>query len=120
MSEIIHKTRIVSIGASALDDNTVIFFQDNVPAYLAEYCYLIEPGEGGYDIRVGHELVLGDVRCPITAIGDVALENFRQLGHLTVHFDGAPEAVRPGSIHVRSNGIPPMAAGTEVKFVCVD
>lgn len=117
MNSTIYKTHIVSIGASALDDNTVIFFRDDVPDYLAEYCYLIAPGEGGYDIQAGSQLFLGDARCPVTAIGDAALENFRQLGHLTVHFDGAQEAVRPGSIHVQAQGIPPMAVGMEVRFV---
>lgn len=116
---IIHKTTIRKVGVNAPDfreENMCIFFHEDAPAYLADFCYLIEPGEGGYDISTGDVLMIDGTACPITAIGEVALENFRQLGHLTVRFDGAAVAAQPGTMHVRYDSVPPMTVGTQICF----
>lgn len=116
----IHKTTIRKIGANApdfLEENMCIFFHENVPPYLADFCYLIDSGEGGYDISVGDVLLIDRISCPVTAIGEVALENFRQLGHLTVKFDGADEAAQPGTMHVRADRVPPLSVGTQIGFI---
>lgn len=116
----IHKTTIKKIGTNApdfLEENMCIFFHEDVPAYLADFCYLIDAGEGSYAISTGDVFTIDGERCPITAIGEVALENFRQLGHLTVKFDGAVTAAQPGTMHVRHDGIPPMKVGTQLCFV---
>ena len=116
----IHKTTIRKIGANApdfLEENMCIFFHEDAPPYLADFCYLIDPGEGGYEISVGDVLMIGEAFCPVTAIGEVALENFKQLGHLTVKFDGAATAAQPGTMHVQTNGVPPMSVGTQICFI---
>ena len=120
MSKTIHETKITRIGASAadfLEENMVVFFHEDVPAYLADFCFLIETGKGDYEIQAGDLLVLDSTRCPITAIGEVALENFRKLGHLTIRFDGAAQAENPGTMHVQPCAIPPLTIGTAVRFV---
>ncbi len=120
MSELIHSTEIKKIGANAtdfLEENMCIFFHEEVPPYLADFCYLIDHGEGGYEISVGDTLLIDDASCPITAIGEVALENFRQLGHLTVKFDGADVASQPGVMHVSHDGVPPLNVGAQIRFV---
>jgi len=120
MSKVILETSITQIGASAtdfLEENMFVFFQENTPAYLAEFCYLIRPGTGSYDIRVGDILDLDGAQCPVTAIGEAALENFRQLGHLTVRCDGAAQAAQPGAMHVRCPAVPPLSVGTQVRFI---
>lgn len=120
MSETIYATTIKKIGASAADflkENMLIFFQEDIPPYLADYCYLIDTGKGSFDIQVGDQLVFDSVCCPITAIGDVALENFKTLGHLTVRFDGADTAAQPGSMHVRQQNIPPITVGMDIRII---
>ena len=120
MARTIYRTKITRVGAHASDflaENMLIFFQENAPDYLADYCYLIEPGEGEFDIQAGDLFALDGVRCPVTAIGAVALDYFRQLGHLTVRFDGAEQALQPGTMHVRSTTVPTPAAGMEVRFL---
>lgn len=122
MDRVIYQTSITKVGAGApdfLEERMLIFFREDAPSCLAEFCYLIGPGEGGCDIQVGDQLVLDGVRCPITAIGETALESFRQLGHLTVRFDGADLAAQPGTMHVRQSAIPPLSAGTDVRFLRV-
>jgi hypothetical protein len=54
--------------------------------------------------------------CPITAIGEEALRTFRELGHMTVKFDGAAEAAQPGVMHVRHDGVPPIVVGSVFAF----
>ena len=119
MNKVILETIITKIGANAADflaENMLIFFHEDVPPYLADFCYLIQPGSGSYEIRVGDVLKLNEAECLVTAIGDVALKNFQQLGHLTVRFDGSAEAAQPGTIHVQSPKVPPLAVGTRVQF----
>lgn len=119
MSSIVYETVVETVGKSVAEmaqENIVIFFRKGAPEYLAEFCYLIGDGSGSYDIHVGDELLLGQVCCPVTAIGDVALENFKNLGHLTVRFDGAADAQLPGTMHVKYDGIPPIEAGMKVVF----
>lgn len=116
----IHKTTIKKIGANAsdfLEENMCIFFHEDVPPYLADFCYLIDSGEGGYDISVGDVLMIDEVSYPVTAIGEVAVENFKQLGHLTLKFDGAAEAAQPGTMHVKAHSAPSMHVGTQICFI---
>ncbi len=50
----------------------------------------------------------------ITAIGDVANLNFKELGHVTWRFDGAVVAEFPGSIHLQ--GPPPESVAINSLF----
>ena len=119
MGEVFFKGSVVKIGANAKDfkeENMLIFFREDAPAYLADFCYLIRPEEGNYSFSVGNRLVLDDVEYPITAIGDVAITNFKALGHLTVNFDGASEAAQPGTMHVKGE-YPVISENTRVSIV---
>ena len=123
MKKTILETTVKKIGNSAtdfLEENMIIFFQENAPDYLADFCYLIASGAGGKEIRVGDKLVLDDAEFPVTAIGDVALENFENLGHLSVRFDGATQAVQPGTMHVADAPIPEIHVGTRLRFIQAD
>jgi len=119
MSDYIHKTVITEIGSDAadfLEENMLILFGKNAPPELAPYCYLHDGGEGSVDIHVGDVLMIDGEACPITAIGEEALRTFRELGHMTVKFDGAAEAVQPGVMDVRQEGFPPIAVGSVFTF----
>lgn len=119
MGEVVLQTEVVKIGTCAGDfsaDRMLIFFHEDVPDYLADFCYLIRPCTGSYDLHPGDILLLGETRCRITAIGDVALENLKTLGHLVVRFDGKTQAALPGSIHVEQMGLPEIRTGMRVWF----
>jgi PTS system glucitol/sorbitol-specific IIA component len=119
MSDYIHKTVITGIGSDAaefLEENMLILFGKNAPPELAPYCYLHDSGEGSVVIHVGDVLMIDGEACPITAIGEEALRTFRELGHMTVKFDGAAEAAQPGVMHVRHDGVPPIVVGSVFAF----
>lgn len=119
MGKTILETSILKIGSSATDflcENMLILFQENAPAALAEFCYLIDERIGSYDVRVGDTISFGDTSYAITAIGSVALENFQQLGHLTLRFDGAAAAAQPGTMHVAPQQPPALCVGTKISI----
>lgn len=100
----IYASTFVSVGtyaAESLEDNFIITFVESAPADIAEYCFTLHP-----EIRLqaalnpGCVIVIGEQTWPVTAVGTLAEINLRELGHITVKFDGALEAALPGAVHV--------------------
>lgn len=54
---------------------------------------------------------------PVTAVGEVAEQNLRELGHITLRFDGHREAEFPGTVHVAGPVPDAIAPGCVLKFV---
>ncbi|PYB01951.1 PTS glucitol/sorbitol transporter subunit IIA, partial [Serratia marcescens] len=52
-----------------------------------------------------------------TAVGSVATQNLRELGHITVRFDGEAEAEFPGSIHVSGPTPTDIPLGSTLSFI---
>ncbi len=61
----------------------------------------------------------GQHRYPVTAVGSVAEDNLRELGHVTLRFDGLSEAEFPGT--VRGGPVPILISrqGSVLKFESV-
>lgn len=100
----LYQSEILHIGAfakEALEDNMFITFKQGVPADIADYCFTLSHGELIADMSVGDTLSLGEKHYIITALGDVANQNLRELGHVTWRFDGADVAEYPGSVHLK-------------------
>lgn len=103
MPKTIYQSIINHIGEFAEDvlaDGMLIAFKEGAPADLADYCFVHSHGELAQDLTNGLTLTLGGVSYVITAIGEVATINLRELGHITVRFDGATTAELPGCVHV--------------------
>lgn len=100
----VYASTFVAVGACAsesLEDNFIIIFGEGAPDDLAEYCFIhrTDVNDGG-TFTAGSTLVIGEKSYPVTAVGDVARENLRELGHITVRFDGAAQPEFPGTVHV--------------------
>ena len=107
---VIYQTTITRIGASAIDalsDQMLITFREGAPADLEEYCH------------PGLQFSLGQHRYPVTAVGSVAEDNLRELGHVTLRFDGLNEAEFPGTVHVAGPVPDDIAPGSVLKFESV-
>ncbi|MBM7343098.1 PTS glucitol/sorbitol transporter subunit IIA [Pantoea coffeiphila] len=114
----VYESTFVAVGAeamSALEDNFIITFGEGAPEDVAEYCFIhrTDINNGGM-FGAGSVLAIGEQHWPVTAVGEVARENLRDLGHITVRFDGAAEAEFPGTVHV--SGAAPSAIGAGQKF----
>ena len=83
----IYSSEIVRIGEQAklfLDEGIVVFFGDNAPEELQDFAVIHKLEEITGEIKVGSEVTLSDVQLKVTAVGDVANENFKNLGHLVL------------------------------------
>ncbi|SEP31575.1 PTS glucitol/sorbitol transporter subunit IIA [Propionispora vibrioides] len=99
----IYRTVIQAIGSYALDfleTDVLITFYPQAPDGLKDYCLILTQAGLVADIQVGDYLVLGEKRYFITAVGPVASENLRHLGHISLRFDGAITTPWAGSIHL--------------------
>ena len=84
---VIYQTTITRIGASAIDalsDQMLITFREGAPADLEEYCFIHCHGELKGALHPGLQFSLGQHRYPVTAVGSVAEDNLRELGHVTL------------------------------------
>ena len=91
----IFETTVIAIGQNAEEfkqENMLLFFGEEAPPELSE-------------------------RYAITAVGKVAEENLRQLGHITVNFDGAAISELPGTIHVEQKPLPTINVGDLVSII---
>lgn len=100
----VYESTFTSVGPcanEALEDNFLITFGEGAPRDVAEYCFIhrTDVNDGGA-FGAGSVLIIGENEYPVTAVGNVARENLRDLGHITVRFDGAAQAEFPGTVHV--------------------
>ena len=117
---VIYQTTITRIGQSAADalsDQMLITFREGAPADIEAYCFIHNHGELAGALQPGAELQLGELRYPVTAVGEVAEQNLRELGHITLRFDGHRQAEFPGTVHVAGPVPDAIATGCVLKFV---
>ena len=108
---VIYQTTITRIGQSAPDalcDQMLITFREGAPADIEEFCFIHCHGELNGSLQAG---------IPVTAVGSVAEQNLRELGHITLRFDGQSEAEFPGTVHVAGPVPDGIAPGCILKFV---
>ncbi|HDX1192358.1 TPA: PTS glucitol/sorbitol transporter subunit IIA [Pasteurella multocida] len=113
----LYQSRFIQIGnfaAEALDDGMLITFKQGVPEDIADYCYIHTHGELHENLQLGDQVNFNEEPYYITALGDVANLNFKELGHVTWRFDGAVVAEFPGSIHLQ--GPPPKSVAINSLF----
>ena len=116
----IYQTTITQIGdfaREALTDQMLITFREGAPADIQDYCFIHQHGKTEGELHRGAYMELADVRYPVTAVGDVAMQNLRELGHITLRFDGQTAAEYPGTVHVAGPVPQAVAAGCVLKFV---
>jgi len=116
----IYQTTITQIGdfaREALTDQMLITFREGAPADIQDYCFIHQHGKTEGELHCGAYMELADVRYPVTAVGDVAMQNLRELGHITLRFDGSAEAEFPGSVHVKGTTPDDIPLGSVLKFI---
>ncbi|ATA21144.1 MAG: PTS glucitol/sorbitol transporter subunit IIA [Gibbsiella quercinecans] len=116
----IFQTTITHIGGcarDALQDDMLITFREGAPADIEAFCFIHQHGNTTGELQVGGVMELAERRYPITAVGSVATQNLRELGHVTVRFDGEALAEFPGSIHVSGPTPADIPLGSTLKFI---
>lgn len=110
-------TRIGLSAADALSDQMLILFREGVPADIEAFCFIHCHGKLRGALLPGAQLELGQARYLVTAVGAVAQQNLRELGHITLRFDGRTTASYPGMVHVAGTVPQSVAPGCVVKFI---
>ena len=120
MSNVIYQSTINQIGefaSDALADGMLILFKNGAPSDLADYCFVHSHDDLKQDLQVGQVFQIGKNTYQITSVGDVANTNFRELGHITLRFDGSSQAELPGTIHVKGDITKELFVGDEIKIL---
>ena len=79
-------TRVKEVGSDAIGfvkENMILFFGDMAPEDLRQYCFILN----------SHDT--------IEEVGSVANENFKNLGHITLHFQYDESEILGGSIYLK-------------------
>jgi glucitol/sorbitol PTS system EIIA component len=117
---VIYQTTITRIGqsaAEALNDQMLITFREGAPADIEAFCFIHCHGELQGELKAGSQLELGERRYAVTAVGAVAEQNLRELGHITLRFDGQLRAEYPGTVHVDGPAPQAIIPGCILTFV---
>ncbi len=120
MSQYFH-SEVISIGEDALEmveGGVVIFFGEPCPAELAEVSIVHKSikHDPERDPQPGDVLRVGEARVTVTAVGERAGENLRQLGHIVVYCNPAAGTnLLPGALHAEGElGLPQPGATIEL------
>ncbi|GAA2912873.1 PTS glucitol/sorbitol transporter subunit IIA [Enterococcus pseudoavium] len=113
----IFETQVTNIGPEAemfQEEKMLIFFGNDAPATLADYCYNIQLAASTGEITKGMTFTFDDQAYKITAVGDVVKKNLDDLGHITLRFDGSATAELPGTLYVEAKAMPTITVGTKI------
>lgn len=116
--KIIYKTIVTGIGkfaAAFCDEKLIILFKDNAPEELADYCVLHTGNEVLDSVRQGDVLVAEGTEYKVTYVGDEVLANLKNLGHITLRFDGRTEGLG-GSICLEEKVLPDIRIGGSISI----
>ena len=106
--ETIYRTEIKEIGAEVgafLEERYLILFEVGAPPELAEMAVLHDRSHMHEEPpSAGHVLALGGRDFRMTAVGEKAWKNIKDLGHAVFVFNGATEVEMPGQICLEETG----------------
>ncbi len=112
--------RVTSIGEFAtefMEEGVLVFFATNAPEELQEHAVVHDSAHPlSADVVAGDTIRIGTERWEILAVGNVANENLRNLGHLVLKFNGRNEPEMRGDINVAEGNVPPIQPGLEVEI----
>ena len=120
MSRLKYEMRVVEIGplvSEFIQAKVLVFFKVGAPPELAEFSILHEPSEFFSDLQPGDCIVIEDSTYRVTAVGEVANNNIRALGHLIMKCNGLTQPELPGDVCVENKELPNIQVGTVVRIV---
>ncbi len=113
-----HVTGIGDFAQEFIDEGVLVFFADSAPEELQEHAVVHDDEAPLHDdVAVGDKIRIGSVKLPILAVGKVANENFRNLGHLVLKFNGLSEPEMDGDVCVPEVVAPDIKPGMELEVM---
>lgn len=90
------------------EDKILILFGPQAPKELREMAVIHEFEDllEEEPLKQGGTIQFGEERFTITALGDLANKNFRELGHVSIYFQEPMEEVLPGAVFAAPHSFP--------------
>ncbi len=123
MSSVKYEMRVVEIGPLVpefVEAKILVFFKVGAPPELAEFSILHEPSDFFTDVETGDHILIGEDDYRVTAVGEVANKNIRDLGHLIMKANGRNEPELPGDVCVEAKELPPINVGTVITILAAE
>jgi glucitol/sorbitol PTS system EIIA component len=120
VSTLRYAAEVTSVGALAdqfFAEGIIVLFGEGVPEELADFAVVHRPSITDGGLSAGDRIHLGEETITVLAVGDVADENLRNLGHLSLKRNGATEAALPGDVCCDVGPIPDIDVGAELRIV---
>ena len=114
-----YKATITAIGpyvAEFIDHNILVLFGETAPDELAEFSIIHDGKKMQGSLTVGDLVFLGDARFAVLAVGEVANDNLKNLGHLILKFNGETEPEMAGDVCMEAKPLPAIEPGMEIRI----
>lgn len=115
-----YASQVVSIGDMAgefFGAGMIVLFAEGAPEELADVAVIHRPSVTTGGIAPGDRVHVAGEVLTVLAVGEVADENLRNLGHLSLKRNGEHEAALPGDVCCDVGPIPPLEPGDELRIV---
>jgi PTS system glucitol/sorbitol-specific IIA component len=115
---LIYEIRVTAIGPLVeefTEAGVWVFFRDDAPEELAEFALLHQAEAPRAPIAAGQALEIDGQRYAITAVGGVANNNIRELGHMVLKANGLTETELPGEVCIEARPLPQPVIGTTLR-----
>ncbi len=113
-----HVTGIGEYAQDFIDEGVLVFFADTAPEELQDHSVVHDDEVTlGDDVLIGDVVRIGETRLEVLAVGKVANENFRNLGHLVLKFNGLSEPEMDGDVCVPEVTAPDIKPGMEIEVL---
>lgn len=93
-----------------------VFFREGAPEELVEFALLHQAESPQAVVKPGCVMEIDTRRYIVTAVGDVANENIKNLGHLVLKANGATEPEMPGDVCIEAQPLPEPTVGTQLRI----
>lgn len=109
-------TEIGPLVSEFIDAGILVFFGEGAPPELVEFSIIHNGKTLEKDLLPDDEINIDEEKFKILAVGEVANENFRNLGHLIIKFNGKNKVELPGDVCVEQKEVPDIRVGTIIKI----
>lgn len=96
--------------------DSLIIFDKDVPYHYMNMVISHTKGEVKEDIVVGDTLILADCEYQVTAVGEEAMKNLREHGHVTLVFNDKDTVEQSGQIMLSGGHAPRLMVGDTIRF----
>ena len=103
--------------ANEFGNELIIFFGDNAPDTLKDYCHTIDIKRVDGIIKVGDYFEIDGKKAKILTVGNEAQKNLERLGHLTVNLSNEVDDLLPGAIICENKKFDELKIGSIIKIL---